>query len=129
MQAWLLGLINGVGNAFLIVASNVIWAHFFGRENLGEIASPAQALGIIASGWGAYPLGLAYELTGSYATVLYAFSVIQGILSLAMIFIPDPKLKETNELEYETVADTENVEMQGLLTSDNSDEYGSKINN
>ena len=46
-----------------------------------------------------------------------------------MIFIPDPKLKETNELEYETVADTENVEMQGLLTSDNSDEYGSKINN
>ena len=85
-----------------------MWAHYFGRDNLGEIMAPQFALNIIASGLGPYPLSLAYEITGSYSWGLYMFSLIQFSLALAVMIVPDPKLKSSEfEIIKQNSADTE----------------------
>lgn len=39
-QTWLVALNNGVGWSLCMIAQSVMWANYFGRENLGQIMGP-----------------------------------------------------------------------------------------
>ena len=90
----MLAIFNGLGWSFITIGTNVIWAHYFGRENLGKITAPQFATNIIASGLGPYPFSLAYELLGSYSYALYLFASIEFTLAVALVTIQEPILKE-----------------------------------
>jgi MFS transporter, OFA family, oxalate/formate antiporter len=57
----------GIGGGGSGVMQETIWAHFFGRISLGTVRSAVWPLQMVLGAAGPVALGLAYDLTGSYA--------------------------------------------------------------
>lgn len=87
LYAAMLGLTMG---GFRVMDAT-IWAKYFGRLHLGSIRGATMVGTVGGTALGALPLGLSYDLTGSYDVALTAFLVLPLGISALMIFVRRPQ--------------------------------------
>jgi predicted MFS family arabinose efflux permease len=86
VYAGLLGLVSGSYR----VMDSTIWAKYFGRRHLGAIRGATMIGTVGGTALGAYPLGLSYDTTGSYATALLPMLVLPLGIAVAAAFAKRP---------------------------------------
>jgi nitrate/nitrite transporter NarK len=85
------GILFGMNNAALHTAITYVWPRYFGRKHLGSIQGAAQTIGVVGASIGPLPLGIAYDLFGSYngALVLFAFQPLIFAVLVLWVKVPD----------------------------------------
>ncbi|OPL08576.1 MAG: hypothetical protein AVO33_10140 [delta proteobacterium ML8_F1] len=91
--ATLFVLIYGFFLSLQNTAIGLLWAKYFGRFYLGSILGAATVFIVMGSSFGPVPLGLSYDMTGSYTTALWV-SVVVMIVGMGMaLSLKDPHRK------------------------------------
>ncbi len=83
--AVIFGLATGAGN----IIENLLWADYFGRENLGAIRAFGAPFRLF-SPTGPLLTGIFFDVTGSYMWPFSIFAVIFGLMMVAMFFATPP---------------------------------------
>ncbi len=74
-------LFYGTAVAIQVVTLNIIWPTYFGRKYIGSIRGAAQVFMVVSTAVGPLPLGLSYDITGSFNVAIYA---MMGLVVFAM---------------------------------------------
>lgn len=77
----------GTAVAIQVVTLNTIWPTYFGRKYLGSIRGAATVFMVLATAIGPFPMGLSYDLTGSFNPAIYgmmAMTIIAMFLTLSI---------------------------------------------
>ena len=82
----LMGLVTG---SFRVMDATV-WANYFGRHHLGSIRGATMIGTVGGTALGAYPLGLSYDLTGSYAMALLTLLALPVAVAILSFWIKRP---------------------------------------
>lgn len=93
----LMGLLTGG----MRVMDATVWAKYFGRRYLGSIRGATMLGTVGGTALGAYPLGLSYDLLGSYNPALTALLVMPAAIALLSFWIKRPARKSTPLAEKE----------------------------
>jgi MFS family permease len=82
-------ILFGIGGSGAHVASETIWADFFGRVSLGTVRGVAYPFSTFFAATGPLALGVFYDLTGSYQ-LGFAIMIVGCIASAALIQLARP---------------------------------------
>jgi MFS family permease len=82
----------GLANAGLQSHYSFMWPRYFGRRHLGSIQGAAQTIGVVGASVGPLPLGLAFDLIGSYAEALYLLAALPVGCAFMLLFLRPPNL-------------------------------------
>ena len=85
-------VVFGLANAGLQSHYSFMWPRYFGRRHLGSIQGAAQTVGVVGASIGPLPLGLAFDLFGSYTEVLYLLAVLPVGCAFMLLFLRPPNL-------------------------------------
>ncbi|OJF94178.1 MFS transporter [Alkalibacterium sp. 20] len=92
---------QGIFIAFDGVSSNIIWADYYGRANLGKIRGVAMSAMVIGSALGPLPYGIAFDVLGGYKEILLASLILPILASIAMFISPAPTIADKKALGAE----------------------------
>ena len=67
-----------------------MWAHYFGRKHLGSIQGIGQASGVIGASLGPLPLGIAFDMYGSYTGALHLLAILPVACAILALFLVRP---------------------------------------
>jgi MFS family permease len=103
LQSWsqvllysaLMGLLTGG----MRVMDATVWAKYFGRRYLGSIRGATMLGTVGGTALGAYPLGLSYDLLGSYNPALSALLPLPAAIALLALLIKRPARRAAPALE------------------------------
>jgi nitrate/nitrite transporter NarK len=84
------GALFGASNAANITFLGYMWARYFGRRHLGSIQGAGQMIGVIGASLGALPLGIAYDLTGSYTEAMWMLAALPLACAVLALFLREP---------------------------------------
>lgn len=84
------GCTSGIGRAL----SSVVWANYFGRENLGTISGVTFLFGAAASGLGPLWFGVMRDTFDSYTLGLYIAAAVVFVLAMLALTIKRPRLAD-----------------------------------
>ena len=87
------GIIMGATGGLARTISNVIWANYFGRQNLGAISGVTSSIGVVASGLGPLWFGVWRDVAGSYTPALLISAVLPLVLAVFALTIQRPRLE------------------------------------
>ena len=87
----------GLSNAALHTNIAFMWPRFFGRRHLGSIQGAAQMIGIVGASIGPLPMGIAFDLYGSYTGVLYLLAVLPVVIAIMLAFLRPPSLEHASD--------------------------------
>jgi MFS family permease len=87
-------VVFGVANAVIHTHMTFLWPRFFGRRHLGSIQGMAQTIGVLGASLGPLPLGVAYDLFGSYEGALWLFALQPVVCAGAIFLMRPPRLEE-----------------------------------
>ena len=90
-MAMLYGMMLGVSIGLIVLVQNIIWANYFGRENLGSITGVATTILMVGNGLGPVPLGVARDLFGSYNVALFLLASLPFCLGLGSLLVGKPQ--------------------------------------
>lgn len=90
-QALIYSVVLGATAGLFHLVFGVVWADYFGRQNLGAIAGTGTTLVIAGSALGPLPLALAHEALGSYDLALQVLALLPVALALATVFLKTPR--------------------------------------
>ena len=76
-----------------------MWAHYFGRKHLGSIQGIGQASGVIGASLGPLPLGIAFDLYGSYTESLLLLAIMPVLAAILALFLNRPSHKNFDASE------------------------------
>ena len=82
----------GLANAALQSHYAFMWPRYFGRRHLGSIQGAAQTIGVVGASIGPLPLGLAFDLFGSYTGTLYLLAALPVLCAFLLLFLKAPNL-------------------------------------
>jgi MFS family permease len=82
----------GLANAGLQSHYTFMWPRYFGRRHLGSIQGAASTIGVVGASIGPLPLGLAFDLFGSYTGVLYLLAALPVVCAFMRLFLRPPTL-------------------------------------
>ena len=85
-------MLFGLANAGLQSHYTYMWPRYFGRRHLGSIQGAAQTIGVIGASLGPLPLGLAFDLFGSYTATLCVLAAVPVACALMLLFLRAPRL-------------------------------------
>ncbi len=92
------GVIFGIMQGATGAISNTAFAHYFGRQYLGEIKGTVQTINVAGSAFGPFLFAIFYQQSGSYIPVLL-FSMIPPLaIALATLIIPRRMLVPTQRV-------------------------------
>ena len=89
-QAVAYAALMGLATGSYRVMDSTVWAKYFGRLHLGKIRGATMIGTLGGTAFGAYPLGLSYDVTGSYAPALLSLLVLPLGITLAALFVQRP---------------------------------------
>jgi MFS family permease len=92
MYASAIGLSGGIVTVVFFAA----WGHLFGRPHLGRIQGVAQFATVLASALGPVLMAESRAWTGSYSAMFFTLAGLTGVLALAAIVVPLPRLAREN---------------------------------
>jgi MFS family permease len=84
------GVLFGAVTAANITFFAYMWARFFGRRHLGSIQGAGQMIGVVGASVGPLPLGIAFDLTGSYGATLLMLAGLPLIGAVLALFLRPP---------------------------------------
>ena len=85
-------VVFGLNNSLTMTLFAFIWPRFFGLAHLGSIQGIGQMIGVVGASLGALPIGIAFDLVGSYDETLRFFALQPAIcLVLAFFLRPPPR--------------------------------------
>ncbi len=87
----LYGIIFGMSLGFSGIVSNVIWANYFGRQNLGAISGITATFAAASSGVGPLIYGLGRDLAGNYWPSLWISALYPAIMAILILFMQRPR--------------------------------------
>jgi MFS family permease len=82
----------GLANAAFQAHYSFLWPRYFGRRHLGSIRGAAQTVSVVGASIGPLPLGLAFDLFGSYTGTLYLLAVLPVGCAFMLLFLRPPNL-------------------------------------
>ena len=82
----------GLANAGFQSHYSFMWPRYFGRRHLGSIQGAAQTIGVVGASLGPLPLGLAFDLFGSYTQALYMLAALPVTCAFMLLFLRPPNL-------------------------------------
>lgn len=92
-------VVFGLNNSLTMTLFAFIWPRFFGLAHLGSIQGIGQMIGVVGASLGALPLGIAFDLVGSYDATLRFFALQPAIcLVLAFFLRPPPRPDRTAQV-------------------------------
>lgn len=89
----LFSVVFGLANAGLQSHYSFMWPRYFGRRYLGSIQGAAQTIGVVGASVGPLPLGLAFDLFGSYTGTLYLLAALPVACAFMLLFLKAPSLE------------------------------------
>lgn len=92
-EAMIYATLWGTTSGAFRVVDATVWAKYFGRRHLGSIRGATMIGTVGGAALGAYPLGLSYDLTGSYGPALTALLVLPAAIALLSFTIKRPAAK------------------------------------
>jgi MFS family permease len=69
------GVIFGLNNAASLTLYGFMWPRYFGRRHLGSIQGTGQMIAVVGASLGPLPLGIAFDLFGSYTETLLVLAL------------------------------------------------------
>lgn len=90
----LFAVLQGIFMAMNGVSTNVLWADYYGRANLGKIRGLAMSAMVIGSALGPFPFGLAFDIFGRYDEILLASLLLPILAAVAMFISPAPTAED-----------------------------------
>ncbi len=81
---------RGASSGLWMVAADVAWPAYFGRQHLGSIRSVGFAVGVVGAAIGPLPLGLAYDYLGGYDTAIAGMLVLPVVAAIAVLRTKPP---------------------------------------
>jgi MFS family permease len=93
IYATTIGLSGGVVTVVFFAA----WAHLFGRAQLGRIQGAAQVATVLASASGPVLMAESRAAAGSYTPMFFVLAGVVGVLGLAAIITPTPRVLTTHQ--------------------------------
>ncbi len=91
VSAMIFILFYGTAVAVQVVTLNIIWPTYFGRKFLGSIRGAAQVFMVISTAVGPLPLGLSFDLTGSFNYAIYLMMGLTVVSMILSVSIQRPK--------------------------------------
>jgi MFS family permease len=91
----LYSVVFGLANAGLQSHYSFMWPRYFGRRHLGSIQGAAQMIGVVGASVGPLPLGIAFDLLGSYTGALYLLAVLPVVCAIMLLFLRPPSLERS----------------------------------
>ncbi|PPR25019.1 MAG: hypothetical protein CFH40_00587 [Alphaproteobacteria bacterium MarineAlpha10_Bin3] len=80
----------GVNNGCTMTFFSYMWPRYFGRKHLGSIQGMGQMIGIFGASLGPLPLGIAFDLLGSYRETLMLLALYPAGCAIAALFLRAP---------------------------------------
>lgn len=87
---WIFGVCFALGSSLLMSVSETVWVRYYGRGHLGKVRGAVTTIGVGASSLGPLALGVAYDLSGGYEGVLWAFVGLAVPLCLLSLLATPP---------------------------------------
>ena len=87
---WIFGVCFALGSSLLMSVSETVWVRYYGRGHLGKVRGAVTTIGVGASSLGPFALGVAYDLSGGYEGVLWAFVGLAVPLCLLSLLATPP---------------------------------------
>lgn len=91
-------VIFGINTAANMTFFGYMWAQYFGRKHLGSIQGVGQTIGVVGASLGPLPLGIAFDMVGSYDGVLRLLAAIPLTCAVLALFLVAPKLSPPEEV-------------------------------
>ena len=85
-------IIFGINTGANMTFFGYMWAEYFGRRHLGSIQGAGQTIGVVGASIGALPLGIAFDLFGSYDGVLRLLAILPLAAAIPALFLNRPNL-------------------------------------
>ena len=82
----------GVLNGGQMILFGFLWANYFGRKHLGSIQGVGQTIGVVGASLGPLPLGIAFDMFGTYNGALYLLAILPMLCSILVFFLVAPSL-------------------------------------
>jgi MFS transporter, OFA family, oxalate/formate antiporter len=90
---WLYASAMGLTGGLVMVIFFAAWSHLFGRAHLGRIQGAAQLISVLASAAGPDLLAECQAKVGAYAPIFYALACVTGVLTVASVLVPLPRIR------------------------------------
>lgn len=91
--AIIFGLVWGVSMGIERIVMAVVWPNYFGRKHIGSISGISMAMVVTGSALGPLPLGIAFDMFGGYAEILWALMIFP-VFGIVAALLADPPKKE-----------------------------------
>ena len=96
--AMIYAVVFGLNNGCTMTFFGYMWPRYFGRKHLGTIQGTGQMIGVIGASIGPLPLGISFDLIGSYQEILILLALYPAICGVAALFLRTPaKLLEQQQ--------------------------------
>lgn len=92
--AIMFGVLRGLTTGTWILASEVAWPAYFGRNHLGSLVGMSFAVSFIGAAIGPLPFGLIYDATGEYEIAVWGLIILPVLTTWAALVArpPPPRL-------------------------------------
>jgi len=88
--AMIYAVVFGLNNGCTMTFFGYMWPRYFGRKYLGTIQGTGQMIGVIGASIGPLPLGISFDLIGSYQEILILLALYPAICGVAALFLRTP---------------------------------------
>ena len=89
--AMIYAVVFGLNNGCTMTFFGYMWPRYFGRKHLGTIQGTGQMIGVIGASVGPLPLGIAFDLVGSYQEILVVLALYPAICAITALFLRTPE--------------------------------------
>ncbi len=113
--AIIFGLVWGVSMGMERIVMAVVWPNYFGRKHIGSISGISMAMIVTGSALGPLPLGIAFDVFGGYAEILWALMLFPA-MGMAAALMANPPVKATAKEQTAVLPEPRNVEKAQLLS-------------
>ena len=105
LMAYLYGITLGVFSGMMFTVTLVIYADYFGRNHLGSIRGIVSPIQQITNASGPLVASLAFDSTGNYTAILWAFAALTTVTAFCWMLATQPTRPAPRPVEVPVLVD------------------------